>query len=51
MWLNSENHGATAVELLLASIEDGAQLPTTTYTEPEYISPENFDEYEPRLCS
>ena len=51
MWLNSENHGATAVELLLANIREGESLPTTTYTEPEYISPANFDEYEPRLCN
>ena len=24
MWLNSENHGATAVKLLVASIKDGS---------------------------
>lgn len=51
MWLNSENHGATAVELLLANIREGESLPTTTYTEPEYISHANFDKYEPRLCN
>ncbi|WP_306118200.1 MULTISPECIES: substrate-binding domain-containing protein [unclassified Roseitalea] len=51
MWLNSENHGATAVELLLASITEGAELPTTTFTDPEYISADNFDQYEARLCN
>jgi len=51
MWLNSENHGATAVELLVNNVREGAELPTTTYTEPEFISPENFEHYEDRLCS
>ncbi|UUP17031.1 substrate-binding domain-containing protein [Nitratireductor thuwali] len=50
MWLNSENHGAQAVELLVKNIRDGEELPTTTYTQPEYISADNFDLYEERLC-
>lgn len=51
MWLNSANHGATAVDLLVAAIRDGVPLPTTTFTEPEFISAETFDAYEARLCS
>jgi len=42
---------AAAVELLLASIRDGKALPQTTYTEPEYITLQNFGEYQARLCS
>ncbi len=38
MWLNSENHGRQAVELLLASIKDGTELPQTTYSDPELIT-------------
>lgn len=51
MWLNSANHGRVAVELLLAAINDGAELPLTTYTEPEFITLENFGDYEERLCN
>lgn len=51
MWLNSGNHGREAVELLLASIKDGAKLPLTTYTEPEFITMSNFGDYEERLCN
>ena len=51
MWLNSRNHGAQAVELLVASIREGEDLPTTTYTQPEYISLGNFDQYEGNLCN
>lgn len=50
MWLNSANHGRVAVELLLASIKDGAPLPETTYTEPEFITLQNFGDYSARLC-
>jgi L-arabinose transport system substrate-binding protein len=51
MWLNSENHGATAVKLLVASIKDGAALPTQTFTDPEFINPENFaTTYKAKLC-
>ena len=50
MWLNSANHGRVAVELLLASINDGASLPETTYTEPEFITMGNFGDYSDRLC-
>jgi len=50
MWLNSSNHGATAIELLHAAVVEGEELPETTYTEPEYISLENFDEYRDKLC-
>lgn len=51
MWLNSANHGRVAVELLLAAINDGAELPLTTYTEPEFITLDNFGDYEERLCN
>jgi L-arabinose transport system substrate-binding protein len=51
MWLNSENHGATAVKLLLASIKDGTDLPTQTFTDPEFINAENFaSTYKAKLC-
>lgn len=51
MWLNSENHGATAVKLLVAAIKDGADLPTQTFTSPEFITPENFaTTYKAKLC-
>lgn len=51
MWLNSENHGATAVKLLVASIKDGSDLPTQTFTDPEFINPENFaSTYKAKLC-
>lgn len=51
MWLNSGNHGRVAAELLLASIKDGTDLPLTTYTEPEFITLGNFDDYKARLCN
>jgi L-arabinose transport system substrate-binding protein len=51
MWLNSENHGATAVKLLVASIKDGTALPTQTFTDPEFINPESFaTTYKAKLC-
>ena len=51
MWLNSGNHGRVAVELLLASIKDGTELPLTTYTDPEFITLANFGDYQERLCN
>jgi L-arabinose transport system substrate-binding protein len=51
MWLNSENHGATAVKLLVAAIKNGSDLPTQTFTSPEFITPENFTTtYKAKLC-
>ena len=51
MWLNSENHGREAVRLLVATIRDGAALPMTTYSDPEYITKENFEStYREKLC-
>ena len=51
MWLNSENHGATAVKLLVAAIKDGTELPTQTFTDPEFINAENFaSTYKAKLC-
>jgi L-arabinose transport system substrate-binding protein len=51
MWLNSENHGATAVKLLVAAIKDGKDLPTQTFTSPEFITSENFTTtYKAKLC-
>jgi L-arabinose transport system substrate-binding protein len=51
MWLNSENHGRDAVRLLVANIKDGTPLPMTTYSEPEFITPETFEAtYKARLC-
>ena len=34
MWLNSANHGALAVKLLLASIKDKTALPVQSFTDP-----------------
>lgn len=51
MWLNSGNHGRDAVRLLLANIKDGTEIPMTTYSDPEFITLENFSEYEGRLCN
>jgi L-arabinose transport system substrate-binding protein len=51
MWLNSENHGRDAVRLLVANIRDGTPLPMTTYSDPEFITKENFETtYKARLC-
>lgn len=51
MWLNSENHGALAVKILLASIKDGTKLPVQSFTDPEYITADNFaSDYKAKLC-
>ena len=50
MWLNSANHGATAIRLLHAAVTKKEPLPTTTYTDPEFISQANFAEYRGKLC-
>ena len=51
MWLNSANHGRDAVELLLAAIKDGTELPQATYSDPEFITMENFGDYSDQLCN
>ncbi len=51
MWLNSANHGRDAVKLLLAAIQDGEELPQATYSDPEFITLDNFGDYSDRLCS
>lgn len=51
MWLNSENHGATAVKLLVDAIKNGTELPTQTFTSPEFITADNFaTTYKAKLC-
>lgn len=51
MWLNSGNHGRLAVEALIANIEDGTPLPEAIYSDPEFITAENFaSEYKAKLC-
>ncbi|MDW4499358.1 substrate-binding domain-containing protein [Sulfitobacter sp. D35] len=50
MWLNSANHGRDAVTLLLAAIKDGQELPMTTYSDPEFITMDNFGDYQAKLC-
>jgi L-arabinose transport system substrate-binding protein len=51
MWLNSANHGALAVKLLLASIKDKTALPVQSFTDPEYITATNFaSDYKAKLC-
>ena len=42
MWLNSGNHGAMAVKLLLASIKDNTPLPEKTYRVADLINADNF---------
>ena len=51
MWLNSANHGRDAVNLLLASIKSGEPLPEATYSDPEFVTLENFGDYSERLCN
>jgi L-arabinose transport system substrate-binding protein len=51
MWLNSANHGRDAVKLLLASIKDGVELPKQTFSDPEFITMDNFADYKERLCN
>ncbi|KFB09351.1 substrate-binding domain-containing protein [Nitratireductor basaltis] len=51
MWLNSENHGRDAVNLLLKKIKDGTELPEATYSDPEFVTLENFGDYKSKLCS
>lgn len=51
MWLNSANNGRVAVELLLAYIQDGTELPETTFTEAEFITMANFGDYSGVLCN
>ena len=51
MWLNSANHGRLAVEALLANVKDGTPLPQTVYSDPEFITAENFaSDYKAKLC-
>lgn len=51
MWLNSANHGATAVEQLVKSIREGSPLPEASYAAPEFITAENFEAtYKALLC-
>jgi L-arabinose transport system substrate-binding protein len=51
MWLNSANHGALAMKILLASIKDGTALPVQSFTDPEYITAANFaSDYKAKLC-
>ncbi len=50
MWLNSANHGATAVSVLVDNIRNGTELPAETFSDPEFIHAGNFADYEPRLC-
>ncbi|WP_226781549.1 substrate-binding domain-containing protein [Oceaniglobus trochenteri] len=50
MWLNSANHGRDAVKLLLAAIKDDAEIPKKTYSDPEFITMDNFGDYKGALC-
>jgi len=51
MWLNSANHGAIAVELLVKAAREGSDIPLTTYADPELITFENFNStYKAKLC-
>ena len=50
MWLRSTDHGRVAVELLLASIRDGAEVPMTTYTDPVFLTEDNFSEHSAEIC-
>jgi len=51
MWLNSANHGAVAVELLIKAAREGGEIPLATYADPEFITAENFETtYKAKLC-
>jgi len=50
MWLNSANHGAMAVELLVKAAREGSEIPLVTYAEPEFITAANFARYKEKLC-
>jgi len=51
MWLNSANHGSIAVELLVKAAREGADIPLITYTDPEFITADNFaTSYKAKLC-
>jgi len=50
MWLNSANHGAMAVELLVNAAREGSEIPLATYAEPEFITAVNFARYKEKLC-
>jgi len=51
MWLNSANHGAVAVELLVRAAVEGGEMPLATYADPEFITAENFETtYKAKLC-
>ncbi|MBE9639785.1 substrate-binding domain-containing protein [Salipiger mangrovisoli] len=51
MWLNSANHGRDAVNILLAAIKDGTELPKETFSDPEFITMDNFGDYQAQLCN
>lgn len=51
MWLNSANHGRDAVNILLAAIKDGTELPKETFSDPEFITMDNFGGYQAQLCN
>ena len=51
MWFNAANHGKDAVNILVAAIRDGAELPVNTYSRPELVNLGNFSDYKPRLCA
>jgi L-arabinose transport system substrate-binding protein len=50
MWIDSGKEGATAVQLLVASIKNSTPLPPITYVSPDLITPANFAEYKDRIC-
>lgn len=50
LWFNAANHGKDAVNLLIDAIKNGAELPQNTYSQPELVNPENFDDYKDGLC-
>ena len=40
------------MKLLLASIKDGTALPAQTFTDPEFITADNFaSDYKAKLCN
>ncbi len=50
MWIDSGKEGATAVALLVKSIQDNTPLPPITYVSPDLITPANFAEFKGRIC-
>jgi L-arabinose transport system substrate-binding protein len=50
LWIDSGKEGATAINLLLASIKDNTPLPEKTYVSPDLINADNFAQFKDKIC-